>query len=300
MGYLDLLDEMLSTGTALLGEGFLRAQARYVESRQGPEGGFFGRSGVEDLYYTDFALRTLVLTAPSSAVFAALPGILTANQPPRDLIECFSYLNCRRMLQSVGCDPLPVPPSVHLCLTEVEDAQHGTSEASVSAYQTFVLALCHEMLGDGWSAGDEVLEGVQQLRRPEGGFAERADQTVAQTNATAAALAVLTMAGELGSDCATSAARFLVSMQTSEDGGFRAHPSAPEGDLLSSFTAFLALIGLAAVGPVDLAGLARFARTCARPEGGFSSCPRDAVPDVEYTYYGLGTLALLRAMISAS
>ncbi|MCE5216391.1 hypothetical protein LLH03_05080, partial [bacterium] len=191
-------------------------------------------------------------------------------------------------------------PSVYACLTEAEGALHDNPEASVSAYQAFLLALCHEMLGDGWSAGEEVLRGVQQLRRPEGGFAERADQTAAQTNATAAGLAVLTMAGELEEDCAASAARFLVSMQTSEDGGFRAHAAAPEGDLLSSFTAFLALIGLAAVGPVDLAALARFARTCARPGGGFSSCPRDAVPDVEYTYYGLGTLALLRAMIPAS
>ena len=39
--------------------------------------------------------------------------------------------------------------------------------------------------------------------------------------------------------------------------------------------------------------MARFAKALALPEGGFRSTPADRAADAEYTYYGLGTLALL-------
>jgi geranylgeranyl transferase type-2 subunit beta len=77
------------------------------------------------------------------------------------------------------------------------------------------------------------------------------------------------------------------------EGGFAAGSGAPEPDLLSTFTASVALAGIGALGRVKLAPMARFAHSLEASRGGFRACAGDAVPDVEYTYYGLGTLALL-------
>ena len=77
------------------------------------------------------------------------------------------------------------------------------------------------------------------------------------------------------------------------EGGFAACAGAPEPDLLSTFTASVALAGMGALGRVKLAPVARFAHALQARGGGFRGCAGDVAPDVEYTYYGLGTLALL-------
>ena len=84
------------------------------------------------------------------------------------------------MLQSLGVTRLRCPP---LCIwfDEAEDAQHGTPGGSGAQLPDLVLALCHEMLGDG-GRRETSSEGVQQLRRLRAVCGE-ADQTVAQTNA---------------------------------------------------------------------------------------------------------------------
>ena len=58
--------------------------------------------------------------------------------------------------------------------------------------------------------------------------------------------------------------------------------------------ACLTLWGLGGLQPIDVAAVARFLRSTAQAGGGFLACYGDEVPDVEYTYYGVGTLALLR------
>ena len=57
--YLDMLDELLRPGIAGLGQRFVDLQVDFVAGCQQPDGGFSGRQGQSDLYYTDFALRTL-------------------------------------------------------------------------------------------------------------------------------------------------------------------------------------------------------------------------------------------------
>ena len=68
--YLDMLDEVLRPGLARLSETFVATQVGFVAACQRPDGGFAGRQGDADLYYTDFALRTLAWLAPGHAAFA--------------------------------------------------------------------------------------------------------------------------------------------------------------------------------------------------------------------------------------
>jgi hypothetical protein len=45
---------------------------------------------------------------------------------------------------------------------------------------------------------------------------------------------------------------------------------------------------------VNVAAVARFIRSTACLGGGFRACAMGDEPDIEYTYYGLGSLALMR------
>ena len=56
----------------------------------------------------------------------------------------------------------------------------------------------------------------------------------------------------------------------------------------------MTLCGLGEPQLIDTAAVARFLRNSAHPDGGFLSCDADDTPDVEYTHYGVGILAMLR------
>ena len=131
-------------------------------------------------------------------------------------------------------------------------------------------------------------------QRDDGGFVEIDVMRDGGTNPTAAAIAVLQIVGGLDELVQASAANFLTAMQTSE-GGLRANSRLPVADLLSTFTGLVALEDLQARTRIDAAAVRRFVETLDQPTGGFRAGIWDDAVDVEYTFYGLGTLALLTA-----
>jgi geranylgeranyl transferase type-2 subunit beta len=85
---------------------------------------------------------------------------------------------------------------------------------------------------------------------------------------------------------------FLAEM-ASPEGGLRANGRAPLADLLSTFTAAWTLEQLGGLHRLDVDQVRRYAESLQRPEGGFHGGLWDEGHDVEYTFYGLGVLALL-------
>jgi len=85
---------------------------------------------------------------------------------------------------------------------------------------------------------------------------------------------------------------FLAEMQMDE-GGLRANTRIPIADLLSTFTGLLTLIDLGGAHEIDLDAVRRFATSLCLDDGGFHGAEWDPAHDVEYTFYGLGTLGLL-------
>ncbi len=79
----------------------------------------------------------------------------------------------------------------------------------------------------------------------------------------------------------------------SPEGGLRANGRAPLADLLSTFTASWTLEQLDGLHRLDTEQVRRYAESLERPEGGFHGGLWDDGCDVEYTFYGLGVLALL-------
>ena len=80
-------------------------------------------------------------------------------------------------------------------------------------------------------------------------------------------------------------------MQTDE-GGLAANTRIPLADLLSSCTGLITLANLGAPGVVRLDKLRNYALQMQRDTGGFAGFALDPGEDVEYTFYGLATLAL--------
>ena len=75
--------------------------------------------------------------------------------------------------------------------------------------------------------------------------------------------------------------------------GWIANTRIPIADLLSTFTGLLTLFDLNAPDAIQLPPARRFVESLAQPAGGFFAAAWDTAADVEYTFYGLGSLALL-------
>ena len=90
----------------------------------------------------------------------------------------------------------------------------------------------------------------------------------------------------------TSTARFLAKMQN-EEGGLLANTRIPVADLLSTFTGLSTLADLNHLENINMRRAWQFAQALECPSGGFLAAAWDDTCDVEYTFYGLGCLALL-------
>lgn len=309
--YLDDLDNLLRAGASALSESLRERQQLFLQTRQKPDGGFPGRLGAADLYYTDFALRVSLLAGASPAEGGRLAKInaFLAGRAPRDVVECFSLLNASRLLARIFPAPgtgeltnlkseMINPQSIRSVLASRRLGAGGFARPGgreTSAYHTFLAALCYEMMAEPFPDPAPAVAAVAALRRPGGGYADLASGTAGETNATAAAIAFLTMTGALTSP-EPETVSFLCSMQA-PDGGFRASADAPESDLLSTFTALVTLFALDGLQMVDLTAAVRLTGRLAVEGGGFRASLSDTESDLEYTYYGLGVLALARAYV---
>ncbi len=331
--YLDMLDALLSSGLEGLSRTFVDSQISFVTAQQQLDGGFPGRLGASDLYYTDFALRILTLLAPQHTAIARTGEFLRTHlddrlswhgrlahgggtpthlsspekaadglASPADLIESFSLLNSFRLLKNRG-QPTPDDTTAILALIQSYQATTGglsrmPSGHEVSAYYTFLGALCYDCLEQEMPDAANAVVAIKSLENAAGAFAELPGQPDPQTNATAAAVAFLGMQQAVTNADLGPTAAFLCRMQLA-DGGLKAHANAETSDLLSTFTGMLTLAMTENLGRLDVPSAARFVRSTAAPGGGFRSSPDDPEADIEYTFYGLGCLALLRLFAQA-
>jgi geranylgeranyl transferase type-2 subunit beta len=134
------------------------------------------------------------------------------------------------------------------------------------------------------------------------------------TNPTAAGVGLLQILGELTDDEKLATADFLAALPSPFEGGLRANDRIPGADLLSTFTGVWTLDQLGFANKLDWENVRDFAYACERvfasgdllpakpgfstaPGGGFRGALWDERTDVEYTFYGLGTLALAALML---
>ena len=291
---------------ARMGPAFLAPHVGTILSRQQPDGGFAGRLGGADLYYTRFALRALEAAGVDGdhPVWATAAAWLAPIAPNHDnLIDLFCLFDAVAVLRSRGLAIWPDDRAAMMeqdCAAALADAAAGRRPWTGgrpfgdSLYLAFLCLLCAEALGQRPFDAEAALPLVAARRCDDGGFTDTGAGAGAsgQTNVTAAALAIGHILDRRDAGIEAAGARFLRAM-IRPDGGLAAHGAAPHADLLSTFTGLVALRSVDALEGVGLAATARFLKGLTRSEGGFGGWPGDGETDVEYGYYGLGTLAVL-------
>lgn len=327
MSYLGDLAIRLAGGATAFSNDFRRRHTEFLAKAAGPDGGYCGRQGRSDPYYTSFALRSLAMLDGLDCEIAAAAAAFLQNLETQNIsgIDFFSWLLSAELLRVVAAVDAFADSNMQLsgqdrsqAIVARIDSYHRPdggyaklpSSPAGGIYHTFLALACKELFAETpLSESDEswkkaVHRLVDSRRREDGGYVEIAQMRQSGTNPTAAAVAILRIAGRLDDQTQDNSRRsaidFLSAMQTGE-GGFRANTRIPFADLLSTFTALTALHDLFAGGEnslsdsVDLAAARRYALSLESPQGGFRAAAWDDRPDVEYTFYGLGTLALLNA-----
>ena len=309
MSYLLTLADRLAGGLRGLDPARRDRHRAFLLSQQTPDGGFRGRDldgeGLPgDLYYTGFAVRALAVLGDDGRDHAAgVARFLGAHDPfalgPIDLV---SWLYAAVVVQAAGAgDPLADAPAdwpdrlaARLELTRAADGGYAKTAAGAagSTYTSFLVALTYELLGRGVPAPNRLAQFLYDMQRDDGGFVEIAPVRRSGTNPTAAAAVLLKLLGladaELNADL-----RGFFGEVTDPSGGVRANTRIPFPDGLSTFTALLTCRDLGLPDPAPAATTRAWVEAeLELPAGGFRGAAWDTHADAEYTFYGLGVLAL--------
>ncbi|HVX11421.1 MAG TPA: prenyltransferase/squalene oxidase repeat-containing protein [Pirellulales bacterium] len=300
--YLENLTLRLAHGVAELPEPLRRRQAAYLLRSQRDDGGFAGREGASDLYYTSFGLRGLALLGeldgePANKAADFLRNQLAGQTP---LIDFISLLFAGTLLHTasgidVFADAAPDwRQSVANLFARFRRPDGGYAKTdegqSSSTYHSFLVTVAMELLGCPHADTDRLVEFVRSRHRPDGGFVEIGPMRNSGTNPTAAAAGLLTTLHAFDDELREGVVDFMAGMQTDE-GGLKANTRIPLADLLSTFTGLLTLADLGATDAVDLAPARQYVLSL-ETDGGFRGGAWDEAADVEYTFYGLGALAI--------
>jgi len=304
MAYLETLTRRLSSAVARLPAEQRTRHADYLRRAQNPDGGFSGREGESDLYYTGFALRGLALlgSLEGDAAVRAAAFLRSRLAGQAQIVDFLSLLYGALLLQTtsgvdVFADADPSwPEAVFQTLERLRRQDGGyvkTAEgASSSTYHTFLVVLCQQLIGKETADRQRMIGFVRSRQRDDGGFVEINAARRGGTNPTAAAVALLLILEGMTDDVRERTLDFLVEMQNDE-GGLTANGRIPFADLLSTFTGCLTLADLNALDEIDRRRALAYVRSLELPTGGFRGATPDPATDVEYTFYGLGSLALL-------
>lgn len=305
--YLKRLTERIGTGLSLLDSDFRNRHGQYLLAAQAPDGGYSDRLGDSDLYYTAFGLRNLaVLEGLSLEVCDRAADFFRQKLTQQaSVVDFFSFLYGCLLIQTAGGpdilegSPPDWPDRVADTLEGFHRADGGYTKShsgnSGSTYHTFLVGLCYEMLGRSFPDPVGIARFLTERRRADGGFVEVHAMRRSGTNPTAAAVGLLQLIGSTGTelldDSREGVTRLLLE-SLSDEGGIRANQRVPLADLLSTFTGVWTLDQLGNLDRLDAAAMVEYVKMLERPEGGFRGGLWDEGHDVEYTFYGLGTLAL--------
>jgi len=286
-------------------------QQRFL-SQQLPDGGFPGREGGSDLYYTAFALRAIALLSEPDANFAQRVAnyLIELTKTSLSVVDTISLIFAASLLETWSGIRVFAADSDAWVHTTVESFERlrrpdggyaKTNEGHASStYQTFLVALAYQLLEKPLPDPQRTGEFILGQQRDDGGFIEIGAMRRSGTNPTAAAIGALrvlqsqTKQELLTTTIKENVARFLAEI-VSDEGGYRANLQIPFADLLSTYTALQTLRDMGYWNQVAPGTVLQFVRSLQDSEGGFRAAAWDDAVDVEYSFYGMATLGLLLA-----
>ncbi len=301
--YLLRLGERLVSGLAGMPPETQVRHRQFILRQQNPDGGFSGREGGSDLYYTGFAVRGLSLLGGLEGSECARLAEYLASQSRAQLtvIDLVSWLYSSLMVQTwSGTDVLagfatdwPTRLAEIFESFRTRDGGYAKTHegAAGSTYHSFLITTCYELIGQQQPHPKRLIQFVYDRQREDGGFVEIAPMKRSGTNPTAAAVAILKILGGLDEELKADILAFLQEARSSE-GGFQANTRVPFADSLSTFTGLLTLQDLNGPSLISTAALNGFINQLESPDGGFRGALWDQGTDVEYTFYALGVRGL--------
>ena len=302
--YLTDLTLRLAAGASKLDGDLVAKHADWLREQQRADGGFAGREGESDPYYTAFALRALwIVDALDSAVGERAGAFLKTRMSRREsVIDLISLIFAAAICElAVGVvviddDQLDWRRNVVQLLGTLRTADGGFAKTpegrAGSTYQTFLAVLCHQLIEIEPEQPQRIADFLASQRHPDGGFLEIRAAKRPGVNPTAAAIGTLKALGQLVPADHGDTAEFLAEMQ-SDEGGLSANTRIPFADLLSTCTGLITLTDLDGRERVSTEAIRRYALSMQSPGGGFIGFALDQTADVEYSFYGLATLALV-------
>jgi len=300
----------LARGVESLPASFRALQADFFRRAQQSDGGFAGRAGGSDFYYTGFGLRSMAILGqlegtPADRAAEFLRSRLTEQVP---VVDFLSLVYGAALLEAAsGIDAFANQPKdwrfkVTQALESLRRDDGGYAKAAEghvsSTYHSFLVRLAYQLLDQPVPEPQRLVNFVLNSQREDGGFVEIRVSRRSGTNPTAAAVGLLRICsadacnGHPLETIRDNAINFLVEMQTDE-GGLRANSRIPIADILSTFTGILTLQDLGGLEKINVAAAREFVESLMVESGGFLAAAWDDTVDVEYSFYGLGALALL-------
>ena len=288
------LIEAASGARALLGSR--REQVRRILlRRQLPDGGFSGKDQTSDLYYTGFAVLSL-LALELDFDKARTSRYLHAYRfhENMDLAHTAAWIRQCRLLTPDFFDQR----GKELCLRHLSPFRstdgawhHLVNRSAGSAYGCFLVLGAMQDAGLAFdNEFSQITDCIDGLRSSNGGYFNEPDIPAVSVPATAAAVVVRKIL-QKDETCESHALRWI--RQSFEEGGCRVMPMAPIPDLLSTAVGLHAL----SVYGVDLEPIRQaclsYVDSLWNESVGFCANSIDQLSDPEYMFYGLLALGHL-------
>lgn len=281
-----------SLAKRLLPDGGAADIVRFVRGRMQPDGGFCGRAGGSDLYYTVFGGGCLLALGEWANPVPVIRYLNAFGEGAAlDFVHMASLIRCRAALPGAFLfrDKAALLARLEACRASdggFNPAGPGLAEGTV--YGGFLAFLAYDESGVTLPRPDALLASLEARRACDGGYANAPDVLAGTTPASAAGVLLRRRLAGSGDPRAEAA---LLACECPA-GGFRASTQAPVPDLLSTATALYALRGSEAK-PARPGSHFDFVESLWNGNGGFQGHAADLAPDCEYTFYALLALGCL-------
>jgi len=287
------MNDKAKLATNILDQESLDHIISYINSQKNPDGGFKGRDGRSDLYYSLFGLECLeALGQPID--YSLLESFLLSYFEMEDL----DYIHLVCLIRCLNRIP-ELPEKNHkldilfqrVSKSRTDDGGYKLSpeDTYTSIYASFLSYLAHNECGIPFPKENLLFENIELSASKDGAFADQPGLRNGTTTVTAAVTILFNQYDKLE----TSTLSNWLMKQYTTHGGWKASPLAPIPDLLSTGTSLFALQALG----IDLTDKKEqtfeFVETVWAENGGFCGHLFEEDPDTEYTFYGLLSLGIL-------
>ncbi len=253
---------------------------RFVRSRFQDGGGFRGRGRQSDLYYTVFAMESLLALRAELPVKDIEAYLLSfQGGESLDLVHLACLGRCWADLpgkEPPGLLRAAILARIESCRLRGGGYGNRPEEETGSVYHGFLAKGAYQDLCGSLPNATALARWVKP----------------ADTDPTPLMAGAVILLEELGAEVPDVSKEWLLSRHH-ERGGFFVNPAVPIPDLLSTATALHALAGMGVSLETVRTPCLEFVHSLQSGEGGFQGMGADRVVDCEYTYYGLLALGHL-------